>query len=54
MAMILTELTFQEELDQVVHIKKLFASSSQKEDEMIYPLTISEISGDQKKDKELK
>ena len=54
MAMILTQLTFQEELDQMMSIKEVFASSSQKDNEMIYPLTIAEISAAQKEDKELK
>ena len=35
-------------------VKEVFASSSQKDDEMIYPLTIAEISASQKEDKELK
>ena len=54
MATILTQLTFQEELDQAMSIKEVFASSSQREDERIYPLTIAEISAAQKEDKELK
>ena len=54
MATILTQLTFHKELDQAMPIKEIFARSSQKEDEMIYPLMIAEISAAQKEDKELK